>query len=84
MLSHPDTTIPQILAILRQWTADTQQCLELVIREVCMSLCIPQILAILRQWTADTQQCLELVIREVCISLCMFELCLLDKIINHK
>ena len=34
LLSDPSTTIPQVFAILRQWTPQTQQSLEMLIREV--------------------------------------------------
>lgn len=42
LLSFPETTIPEILAILRQWTPQTQQSLEMLIREVSLYsiLCI--------------------------------------------
>ena len=35
VLLNPNTTIPEIFAILRQWTPQTQQNLEMLIREVC-------------------------------------------------
>ena len=38
ILLHQDTSIPQIFAILRQWTPETQQNLELLIREVSESM----------------------------------------------
>lgn len=35
LLVHANTTVPEIFAILRQWTSPTQQNLELLVREVC-------------------------------------------------
>ena len=34
LLMSPSTSIPEILAILRQWTPQTQQNLEILVREV--------------------------------------------------
>ena len=34
LLTSPDTTLPEIYAVLRQWTPQTQQSLEILIREV--------------------------------------------------
>jgi CAP-Gly domain-containing linker protein 3/4 len=34
ILSNPSTTVPEIFAILRQWTPQTQQSLEMLVEEV--------------------------------------------------
>ena len=37
LLVAPTTTVPEIFAILRQWTPQTQQSLELLVEEVSLS-----------------------------------------------
>lgn len=34
ILENPNTTVPEIFAVLRQWTPQTQQSLELLVNEV--------------------------------------------------
>ena len=38
ILNNPNTKVPEIYAILRQWTPQTQQNLELLVNEVNISL----------------------------------------------
>ena len=38
ILENPNTTVPEIFAVLRQWTPQTQQRLELLVDEV--SVCV--------------------------------------------
>jgi len=40
ILVDPNTTVPEIFAVLRQWTPQTQQNLELLINEVTINLLI--------------------------------------------
>jgi CAP-Gly domain-containing linker protein 3/4 len=40
ILENPNTTVPEIFAVLRQWTPQTQQSLELLVNEVKQEIII--------------------------------------------